>query len=298
MRILILGAGGMLGHKLYQVLGEGPDVYGTIRGGFESVAAFGIFDPERIVAGLDVTDEKALDRAITDVRPDVVINAVGVIKQKPSSKDVETTLTINSIVPHRLAALSEQRGFRLVCISTDCVFKGDRGGYTEDDVPDAIDLYGQSKHWGEVTEGNCLTLRTSIIGHELSTSHSLIDWFFSNRGGKVKGFRRAIYSGFPTVTFSRLLAKILSDHPDLHGLYHVSSEPIDKHSLLEIVRLAASLDIEIEPDDDFAIDRSLNSDRFRTVTGFRPAGWEEMIREMCSDPTAYNSVDRKAASLG
>ena len=296
MKVLILGANGMLGHKLYQVLGERFDVRGTIRSGFGSVAGFGIFDPGRMVPGLDVTDEQALEQVIAGLRPDVVINAVGVIKQKPSSKDVETALTINAIVPHRLAALSERYGYRLVCISTDCVFKGDRGGYKEADPPDALDLYGQSKHWGEVSDGNCLTLRTSIIGHELATSHSLIDWFFSSRGGKVKGFRRAIYSGFPTVTFSKILAKIIEEFPELCGLYHVSSDPIDKCSLLELVRSSASLDIEIEPDDDFVIDRSLNSNRFREATGFTPSSWEQMIQEMCSDPTEYKDISRTAAS--
>ena len=296
MKVLIFGVGGMLGHKLYQVLGKRIEITGTIRGGVGRLKSYGIFEAGRIIERTDVSDVYSVERVITEVRPDVVINAVGVIKQKPSAKDVETTLTINSIVPNRLAAFSEQFGFRLICVSTDCVFKGDRGGYKETDIPDALDLYGQSKHWGEVTEGNCITLRTSIIGHELASSHSLIDWFYSNNGGRVKGFKKAIYSGFPTITFAKLVSDIIEDHTELRGLYHVSSEPIDKYSLLEMVRNQAGLDIQIEPDEDFAIDRSLNSDRFRAATGFQPKCWEEMIDEMISDPTEYSSPTHPATS--
>lgn len=298
MKVLIFGGGGMLGHKLFQVLGERFDAMATIRGGFESLASYGIFHKERIIEGVNVESTDDVERTISKVRPDVIINAVGVIKQKPSAGDIETTLTVNSIFPNRLAGLSGQLGFRLICVSTDCVFKGDRGGYTEADTPDALDLYGQSKHWGEVTNGNCLTLRTSIIGHELGTSHSLIDWFFSNRGGKVKGFRNAIYSGFPTVTFASIIADVIENQRDLSGLYHVSSEPIDKYSLLELVKARAGLNIDIEPDDDFMIDRSLNSDRFREATGFRPATWERMIDEMSSDPTEYNAVRADSPGRG
>ena len=288
----------MLGHKLFQVLGPRFDVYGTIRTSIDDMTRLPDIDSSRVIPGVDVSVEDVLEEVIVSTRPDVVINAAGVIKQKPSSKDVETTLTVNSIVPHRLAAYAEQFGFRLICISTDCVFRGDRGDYNEEDIPDALDIYGQSKHWGEVVEShNCLTLRTSIIGHELSSSGSLIDWFFSNRGGQVKGFRKAIYSGFPTITFSRLIAEVLEAHPDLRGLYHVSSEPIDKYSLLQLVRSAANLEIDIHPDDNFVIDRSLNSDRFRRRTGFRPAGWEQMIEEMCSDPTEYKALNRAAGTL-
>ena len=297
MKVLIFGVGGMLGHKLYQVLGKRIEITGTIRGGVGRLKSYGIFEAGRIIERTDVSDVYSVERVITEVRPDVVINAVGVIKQKPSAKDVETTLTINSIVPNRLAAFSEQFGFRLICVSTDCVFKGDRGGYKETDIPDALDLYGQSKHWGEVTDGNCITLRTSIIGHELASSHSLIDWFFSNNGRRVKGFKKAIYSGFPTITFSNLVADVIENHTELRGLYHVSSEPIDKYSLLEMVRNRAGLDIQIQPDEDFVIDRSLISDRFRAATGFQPRGWEEMIDEMISDPTEYSSAASLTTSL-
>src|SRR5262249_8838615 len=149
--------------------------------------------------------------------------------------DIVTTLKVNSILPHRLGQMSTEYGFRLILISTDCVFAGDKGNYSEEDKADALDVYGSSKRLGEVTVSRCLTIRTSIIGRELSTNHSLIEWFLSNRGGRVKGFTRAIYSGFPTIVFADIIADLLLKHTGLEGLYHISGEPIDKFGLLSMV---------------------------------------------------------------
>ncbi|NOT46628.1 MAG: SDR family oxidoreductase, partial [Acidobacteria bacterium] len=182
MRILVFGAGGMLGHKLIQILSNGSEVWGTVRGDYDQIERFGFLDASRCLTKVDVFDESSIRESISASRPDVVINAVGVVKQLETSKDVIKTLTVNSIFPHRLAALSDEFGFRLICISTDCVFDGVKGSYTEDDIPNATDLYGKSKNLGEVTTGNSLTLRTSIIGRELGTGHSLIEWFLSNEG--------------------------------------------------------------------------------------------------------------------
>ena len=279
----------MLGHKLVQELGIEHEVYCTIRGDLESIEKYRIFAPDRIITGIDVTNIADTRRAIELSQPGVVINAVGVIKQLPSASDVITTLSINSIFPQRLAELSGEFGFRLITVSTDCVFLGDRGAYSEADPPDALDLYGQSKHWGEVSEGDCLTLRTSIIGRELGTAHSLIEWFLSNRGGSVRGFSNAIYSGFPTLVFADIIRDLISNHTDLRGLYHVSSEPINKFRLLELANAAYSADIAIDRFEEFHIDRSLLSDRFRSETGFQPPTWEEMIDRMASDPTPYDT---------
>ncbi|MBX3294386.1 MAG: SDR family oxidoreductase [Acidobacteria bacterium] len=289
MKILIFGGAGMLGHKLVQVLGEHFDVHYTLRGLFGPVERFGILPKEKCIENVDVTSYNVIRVVIEDLRPDVVINAVGVVKQKPSANDVITTLETNSIFPQRLASLTSEFGFRLLTISTDCVFSGSRGMYSEHDVPDALDLYGQSKHWGEVAGENCLTIRTSIIGRELTSGHSLIEWFLGNESGSVKGFRRAIYSGFPTIVFADIIRRLIVDFPDLTGLFHVSSEPINKFDLLELVREAYSSNITLEPDDDLAIDRSLDSARFRSLTGFSPPTWPEMIRTMANDPTPYKS---------
>ncbi|HUR98721.1 MAG TPA: SDR family oxidoreductase [Pyrinomonadaceae bacterium] len=287
MRVLVFGAGGMLGHKLIQILGHGHDVFGTLRGESADSLPGSIFDGVSLIRGVSVEDPGSIRRAIVETTPDVVVNAIGIIKQLPDSKNVINTLTVNSIFPHRLAELGEEFGFRLITISTDCVFSGLRGNYSEADVPDASDLYGKSKNLGEAAGPNCLALRTSIIGHELGSAHSLVDWFLSNRNASVKGFANAIYSGFPTVVFAAIIDNLIRNHPQLSGLYHVSSDPINKYDLLGLVNEAYVANVAIERDEEFKIDRSLDSARFRNETGFAPPGWKEMIGSMAEDAKIY-----------
>ena len=287
MRILVFGAGGMLGHKLIQVLGSNYEVYGTFRGNVVEHASLDASPKDRFITGVTAEDEASVRRAIETARPDVVINAIGIIKQLPDSKNVITTLTINAIFPHRLAQLSAEFGFRLITISTDCVFAGNRGNYSEKDNADATDLYGKSKNLGEVSSDNCITLRTSIIGHELGSAHSLVDWFLSNSGGKVKGYANAIYSGFPTVVFASIIDNLIHAHPALSGLYHVSSDAISKYDLLSLINDAYNAGITIERDDDFRIDRSLDSTLFKNETGFKPQDWKSMVDAMAADAKIY-----------
>lgn len=288
MRVLIFGGTGMLGHKLVGALGRQFEAWSTIRGPFSEVEYLGIFDRSRTIENVEAVDADSLACSIEKSQPDVVINAIGVIKQLPSSKDVIHTLTINSILPHRLAELSEKYGFRLICISTDCVFDGEKGMYTEEDAANALDLYGRSKNLGEVVSGNALTIRTSIIGREIGTAHSLVEWFIGNQGKTVKGFANAIYSGFPTIVFADIIADLIVNHSGLSGLYHISSEPISKFELLQLVKSSYGLDIEIERFEDFRIDRSLDSTKFRNVTGFRPMDWKTMVEQMAADSTPYD----------
>jgi dTDP-4-dehydrorhamnose reductase len=208
MRILIFGSNGMLGHKLVQILGAKFDVWGTLSGEFLGIERFGIFDRSRTIEQIDITDILSVRRALELARPDVVVNAAGIIKQHPESEDAIRTLRINSVFPKVLAELSDEYKFRLITFSTDCVFSGEKGNYSEAVIPDARTLYGISKLLGEVACDNCLTVRTSIIGRELVSSHSLVEWFLSNRGSTVKGYVNAIYSGFPTI----IIAEILSGH--------------------------------------------------------------------------------------
>lgn len=288
MKILIFGAAGMLGHKLVQVLGGWADVWTTLRNDKAAFARLGLADTTRIIENIDVMNEASVRDVLRRISPDVVINAVGIIKQLPTANDVETSLSINSIFPHRLSRLSDELGFKLICISTDCVFTGKKGMYREDDTPDAIDLYGTSKRLGEVVSGNALTLRTSIIGRELSAAHSLIEWLISNRKGRIRGFTKAIYSGFPTIVFADIIGRLIFEHCDLRGLYHVSSDPISKYALLNLVNEAYGLDIEIEPTEEVEIDRSLDSASFRSATGIVPEPWTELVEKMVSDPTPYD----------
>ena len=288
IKVLVIGGTGMLGHKLVQRLADAFIVFSTVRGTYESVAEYRIFDPDRTIERIDVTALIDVERALSISEPDVVINCTGVVKQVPGARDVVHTLDINSILPHRLHELSLRYGFRLVLISTDCVFRGDRGHYSEADTPDATDLYGRSKVLGEIDAGNTVTIRTSLVGRELETSHGLIEWFLSSRKGTVNGYRKAIFSGFPTVVFADIIEDLLHVWPDLCGIFHVSSDPIDKYSLLCLANEAFQAGIEIKPDDSLAIDRSLDSSRFRRITGFSPTVWEKMVERMAADPTPYD----------
>ena len=285
----------MLGHKLVQVFSDRFETFCTVRGTFSEVQRYGIFALDRTIENVNALDFSSVESAIEITDPDVIVNAIGIIKQLPSSKDVVQTLKINSIFPHLVGELARERGFRFITLGTDCVFRGDKGNYSESDVPDAIDLYGRSKQYGEVSEKNCLTLRTSIIGRELTTSHSLIDWFLS-QPGPVKGYSHAIFSGFPTVLLAELIANVIEEYPDLHGLFQVSSEPISKLSLLRLVKDKLGLPIEIVDHPDFRLNRSLDSSAFRSVTGFHPLPWAEMVDTMFSDPTPYDEW-RKPASI-
>ncbi len=279
----------MLGHKLIQILQTKFSVTTTLRRNSADFNDFKIFNSEKIFSNVDVENFDVIQNILKACQPDVIINAVGIIKQIPTSKEVIKTLKINSIFPHQLSQLSQASGARLITISTDCVFNGRKGSYTEEDISDAEDLYGKSKNLGEVSASGCLTLRTSIIGRELQTSHSLVEWFLSNRGGAVNGFTNAIYTGFPTIVVAEIILDLIENHKNLQGLYHVSSKPINKFNLLCLLKNFYKVPIEIRPFADFKIDRSLDSTKFRNETGFVPLDWEEMIEKMVRDPTPYNT---------
>jgi dTDP-4-dehydrorhamnose reductase len=280
MKVLVLGASGMLGNAVMRVLGEnkGWQVFGTVR----SSAAARFFPPDiaaSLVAGVDVEDQDALVRVFANVRPDVVINCIGLIKQLADGDDPLLALPINAMLPHRLARLCELAGSRLVHVSTDCVFSGSRGAYVEEDVSDALDLYGKSKFLGEVHDAHAITLRTSIIGHELQSAHGLVEWFLAQQG-RCKGFRRAIFSGLPTVVLAKIIRDVVIPRPELSGLYHVAAAPISKFDLLTLVARQYNKSIEIVPDDAVVIDRSLRADRFRQASGYVADGWPELIKQM------------------
>lgn len=279
----------MLGHKLVQVLHKEADVWYTLRGRFEDVEDYSIFEEQRCVEYIDADGVAETRKTIERLRPDVVINAIGIVKQVSDSKNVIRTLTVNSIFPHRLNEFAVEFGFRLICISTDCVFDGNDGNYSEMDMPNAVDLYGKSKNLGEVVSDRALTLRTSIIGRELQTSHSLVEWFLSNKGKSIKGYANAIYSGFPTVVLADIIKFLIFEHPYMAGLYHVSSDPISKFDLLNLLNNAYGSNIVIRRDEDFKIDRSLDSSKFWNETKFISAGWDEMIEKMAKDPTPYEN---------
>jgi dTDP-4-dehydrorhamnose reductase len=236
------------------------------------------------ITGFDAENGDSLTRIFAEARPDVVINAVGLIKQLAGGNAVASAVPINTLLPHRLRSLAEISGARLVHVSTDCVFSGSKGDYLESDRCDASDVYGLSKYLGEVGGENVVTLRTSIIGHELNSANGLVEWFLSQKQG-VKGFTKAIFSGLPTIELARVVRDFVLPHPELAGLYHVSVEPIAKYELLGLIREVYNHDIAIEPDASFVIDRSLNSDRFRSATGYIPPSWPNLVELMKSNRT-------------
>jgi dTDP-4-dehydrorhamnose reductase len=273
----------MLGHTLLEQLSKRNelDVYATVRthGCPDGIAAQ---LRDKIIGNVDADNPDSILKVLAEVKPDVVINCIGIIKQLAAAKDPITAITINSLFPHRLALACKAAGSRLIHISTDCVFSGAKGNYTEGDLSDATDLYGRTKFLGELDYPHCLTLRTSIIGHELKGCYSLIDWFLAQEG-RVKGYTKAIYTGFPTIEMVRIIAEYVIPNSQLSGLYQVSSEPISKYELLQLVAKQYDKRIEIVPYDDFACDRSLDSSRFKAITGYFPPSWAEMVAAMWQD---------------
>jgi dTDP-4-dehydrorhamnose reductase len=269
----------MLGNALVRFLAASPtiEVWGTVR---QTPSAFHSSAYEkRIIAGINVEDVDSTVRALAAVRPQAVINCVGLVKQRAESDEPLRAIPINALLPHRLAGLAAAVGARFIHISTDCVFSGAKGNYTESDNSDAQDLYGRTKYLGEVDYPHAVTLRTSIIGHELDSARGLVGWFLE-QPGSVRGYRRAIFSGLPTVELARVIRDHVLTRPELQGVYHVSAAAIAKYDLLRLIAAEYGSLTEITADDAVVIDRSLDSSRFRNATGYAPPAWPELIRSM------------------
>lgn len=281
MRVLILGVTGMLGSAVFDVFAPDADheTWGTLRDA-KSRRFFAQQAQPRLIDGVDVMNSDALVTVVDRVRPNVVINAVGVVKQLATANDPLTVLPVNAMFPHRLAALCRLAGARMIHVSSDCVFSGRSGSYAESDVSDAEDLYGKSKYIGEIhDQPHVITLRTSGIGHELESRTGLLEWFLS-QNGQVKGYAKAIYSGLPWVELARVINEFVLPRADLHGLYHVSSHPISKLELLNLIAEIYGKKVTIASDDSVRVDRSLDSSRFTAATGYRAADWRVLIGAM------------------
>lgn len=283
MKVLVIGATGMLGYSLFSNLSDYSelDVYGTVRS-IKGKEQFFQNKLNRLIGDVDVSNITSLALAIEKVSPNIVINCIGLIKQHSISKQHCDAISINALLPHQIADICDRIGAKLIHFSTDCVFSGDKGNYLESDLPDAQDLYGKSKRLGEVDYAPHLTLRTSIIGHELSSSVSLIDWFLS-QSGITKGFSKAVFSGLPTCVIAKIIAKNIIPNIDISGLYQLSVDPIDKYSLLRLVSEIYEKKIDIESSSELVIDRSLNSQRIRKKINFKAPAWDALITEMNID---------------
>jgi len=280
----------MLGNAVIDVFSQDSsyEVWGTLRSA-SALRYFAVEQRARLLVGVDVLDQDALVRALDMVRPNVVINCVGLIKQLADAQDPLSTLPVNAMFPHRLARLCGLADIRVIHVSTDCVFSGRTGAYTESDPSDAEDLYGKSKFIGELHDlKHAITIRTSIIGHELNSNFALVDWFLSQTGA-VRGFAKAIFSGLPTVELASVIKDCVLTHPELHGLYHVAAAPITKLELLRLISRQYKKEIDIVPDECLVIDRSLNYERFRQATGYVAPAWPDLIEKMF-----YGSYRRSA----
>lgn len=285
MKILIIGANGMLGNACMNYFGASNDfeVFASIRSAKENILGT-LKNNCVVVSGVDITNEIGQRELFKSVAPDVVINCVGVVKQRKESEDAFQSILVNSLLPHQLARFCNEYGAKLIQISTDCVFSGTKGiPYNEGDASDAYDLYGKSKFLGEISSNpNVLTLRTSIIGNELSGNRGLLEWFLA-QNGECQGYTEAIFSGVPTLILAQAIEFALKAQPKLSGLFQVASEPISKYNLLKLIAQVFGKKIKIIPNTEFVINRSLDGTRFRDETGFIVPSWGEMIEHMYID---------------
>ena len=295
MRILILGAGGMLGHKLWQCLSERhAETYATLRGTKDASAYDGLFASARVIDRVDALDFSALERVLDAIRPDVIVNCIAVTKRRKA--DALASIELNAAFPHRLCAWGTTKGARVIHFSTDCVFDGKVGSFTEQSPTNAEDLYGRTKALGEITGPGMLTLRTSFVGRELSAKTELLEWFLGQRGKHIHGYRQVRYTGVSTLWVAELVADLIERFPSLSGLYQVASPPISKFELLMLARKAYNAAIEIEPDDHVVIRRDLDGSHFRRTTGIAVPAWENMMPALAADPTPYDAWSRNDAA--
>ena len=297
MKILVLGASGMIGSAMVRVLGDNKawEVFGTLR----SADAKRFFLPAvagKLLPGVDINNQDVLLQVFLRVRPEVVVNCIGLTKHHEEAEDPQMALPLNALLPHRMADLCAVAGARLIHVSTDCVFAGTKGNYGEADAPDAGDVYGKSKYLGEVDYPHAITLRTSTIGHELQSACGLLEWFLTQQGS-CKGFNRAIFSGLPNTEFARVVRDVVIPRPDLHGLYHVGADPIGKYELLKLIAQVYGKQIDIVRDDELKIDRSLNSWRFDQATGYKAAAWPVLIQAMHASRQHETTKMGKACSI-
>lgn len=290
MNILILGGSGMLGHRLWMDLRKEHEVWVTVRGEHNPFPVVPEFPEKFIRYRVDGMMFEEITRAMASIQPDLVINCIGLIKQMGHlARDPLFSIQLNSLLPHRISLICRAAKIRMIHISTDCVFSGKKGNYTEADQSDAEDLYGRTKFLGEVYYPHCVTLRTSIIGMELKNRLGLIEWFLA-QDGPIKGFKNAIYSGFTTDEIANIISNYVIPNPDLHGLYQVSSNPISKYDLLVMANKAFNKNITIQPEETFFCDRSLDSTRFRETTHYQPPTWQAMIDQMAASLPFYTAL--------
>ncbi len=281
----------MLGHMLVRVLSEHHQVIGTTSSQYDTKSPLAhILDKTNWIDQVDVRNWQTVENAINHAKPNVLINCVGVIKQKMESGNIMDAILINSLIPHQLAATCEKLDIRFIHFSTDCVFEGTPGIKHLTDTPNATDLYGTTKRLGEVNYAPAITLRTGFVGRQLSGSEGLFEWVLSQKGKTVSGYQNAIYSGLTTMALSRVIQQVIEMQPTLSGLYQVASNRIDKYNLITKLNELLQLNLSITQDTDFKCDRSMDGMEFTNLTNIHIPSWEEMLTEFAADQDFYNSI--------
>lgn len=283
MKVLIIGGAGMLGHQCFIKLKKhfGTENVGcTIRKSKDHYSRFGIFSGDNIFERIDVADFGKLEKVLDGFAPEVIVNCIGLTLRKPALGDFENALEINSMLPHRLAIWGNSHNCRVIHFSTDCVFDGISGGYSEIDPPSAKDVYGKTKFLGELHYKNSITLRLSIVGRELEGKTELIEWFLSQKGKQISGFSEVLYSGLTTNRVADEVIRLIEEFPEISGLYQVSSEPISKYDLLKLVNEIYHVDITINKNPNYKSNKVLRCDTYTQLTGFTPPQWPDLIQQM------------------
>ena len=281
MRILILGGNGMIGHKMYKVLSNYHyDTWVTIKKNYQDLNCNYLFKKEKVIDNFNLCDFNKLNNVLDNINPDVIINAAGITIRRGIDFDISKSIIMNAALPHFLNQWVIKYQKRLIHFSTDCVFSGKDGYYSEISIPDSIDIYGRTKTLGEINSHNSLTIRSSMIGRELENKTELFEWFLSQKNNKIKGFTNVIYSGITTNRMAQFILDIINLFPNMHGLFNVSSFSISKYELLKIFNNKFENNVIIEPDESYHSNKSLDSSKFYDYTGFKKPNWEELIIDL------------------
>jgi dTDP-4-dehydrorhamnose reductase len=290
MKILVLGATGMLGYQIFKFFSSevSYDVYGTVRlkknaQSFETFNAFK--DGGKIIFDFDVSNFESIISLVDRLKPDLIINSIAYTNKDNKPNDFFMMTLINSFFPKKLSELCLNLKIRMIHFSTDAIFNGNKAPYSEDDIPDFLDFYGLTKYLGEVDKNHfVVTIRTSMIGHETEKKNSknIVNWFLS-QNEEVKGFSKYIFSGLTTLEISKIIKNYIIPNKQLYGIYHVSSKPISKFDLLRLISSLYNKTIKIVPDSSVIINRSLDSSRFYLATGYKAPEWDVLINQMRED---------------
>ncbi len=289
MRVLVLGVAGMLGHKVFRTFTDaGVDTWGTLRQGKQNYKKWPFLQSAKVVGDVDVTTSQ-LQTILNEIKPQFVINCVGLTIRKENSSDERANIKLNALLPHEIEFWCRNNNAKLLHYSTDHVFNGQKGDYTEESPKDAADVYGQSKSLGEVNHSEfALTLRSSIIGRELDRKTELLEWFLAHRGKSAKGYTRSIYSGVTTNYLAELSLRIVKEQPKLSGLLQPTSVPISKFELLKKINATFRLGIELQADDKVVVNNTLLANKFNAVTGWTVPAWDQLVDDLARDSVFYD----------